>query len=530
MVLNIDYETLEKRFTPLLSSRVSKRQFFPFWDIELPPGVKPHPSPIELAAGMPNEGLFPVESIHMNVVSKPFQHTSYPTKSRLLHKDTLEDDPEFDEAEFIKSKIDDGSMVNIWRYDPCKPDSLGIARAFQYSETRGLPSVVEFSKKIVKRFNPPAYDNWDVLLANGSSDSLFKIFETLCDEGVTVLMEEFTFSPTIFNVTASGGKVVPIKVEITHDPETQGIDVQYLSDLLENWEVGPYKHLSKPRVLYTIATGQNPTGMTLSPEKRKAIYELAETHNFIIVEDDPYGYLKFPAYDPEDPLKNPYKSGEITPDIYCNQVLVNSFITIDTSGRVLRLETYSKLFFPGLRLSFIVGNKFLIDTLAELSEVSSRAPSGASQAILNNITQKWCQDYGDEVDGWTNWIMSVAEEYTHRRNVLFEALLSTDAYKKGLFSLMEPSAGMFVSIEILLDKLVKLDAEDHLKAMDFLNYRLIEEGVSTVLGYRLAVCKKFSYDRSNFLRVTYAYAASDEQLREASRRFSRGVERLFAEY
>lgn len=528
MVVKIDDKTLEEHYSKFLNRQTDRRVLLQFWDDFLPEGVKPHPKPCILAAGMPNEGLFPVESVHLNVVDRPFQHNDYPFKSGKLHRNGDDGEGTFDEKEYVKSKVDEGTMVDIWRYEPSNPENIPIARALQYGDTKGLPQILKFTKELVTYLNKPAYDNWDIMMANGSSDSLSKVFTILSDEDVTVLMEEFTFTPTISNVTSCGGIPIPLKCDITDDPKEQGINVAYMTELLDNWTTGPYSHLSKPKLLYTIPTGQNPTGMTQCVEKRKQIYALCEKHDIIIVEDDPYGYLTFLPYDQTNPMKNLYTDGTITYDKYCKEILTPSYLTIDTSGRVIRLETFSKVFAPGIRLSFIVANSFILDKISKYADISVRSACGISQAMTANIIEKWSHAFeGDHVKAWLSWVMKIAGEYTRRRNVLFQALESTPAFKDGLFDLVEPSAGMFVSVVVNIDK---LNVTDRLKAMDAVNYTLIEEGCIVILGYRMAVDRKFSYDRSNFLRITFAMAPDDEHLQTAAERLGKGIERFFKEY
>ncbi|SCU80098.1 LAMI_0B00804g1_1 [Lachancea mirantina] len=526
----MDYKSLETHFAPFLSHRMARRKLRSFWAGSLPEHVKPHPDPIELAPGMPNEGLFPLESMHLNVVRDPFQHLGYTKKSKKLHAGVPETDPDFCEREFVKDKVDSGSVVDVWRYEPDCQSALPLAAALQYTSTEGHPQLLGFCRDLVARLNPPAYDEWGVIMNNGSGDGLFKVFETLCDENTTALFEEFTFTPTISNAEATGASVVPIKVNLTNDPETQGIDVEYLRNLLENWQSGPYAHLNKPKLLYTIATGQNPTGRTLSQNKRREIYALAERHDLLIIEDDPYGYLKLAPYRSEDPLYNAYKQGEYSAQDYCDKVLAKSFVTIDHSGRVVRLETFSKMFAPGLRLGFIVANKFLLRNFLELSEVTTRAPSGVSQAVVANVINAWAKNYATPQDAWINWLMKVAGEYTHRRNVLFQALYDTDAYRKGLFTVLGPSAGMFACVVINFEKFDKVTTETRTKASTELNYKLREEGVRVVLGSDMAVNPELSFERSSFLRITFAHAKDDEELIEAAKRLGKGIERLYDEF
>lgn len=497
-MVSTNYDGLKQHYSKFLSEREKDRKFYSFWTQDLPDEHR-----IELGGGMPNEGFFPVQSVDVNLVDTPFQSGKSTLQAHLNHYDS--------------------------------PAGYPLARSFQYGETSGCRPLIDFAKYMVNKINKPAYDNWDCLLAGGSSDSMFKVFETICDRNTTVLMEEFTFTPVISNISATGATCVPVKMQLSAEPDVQGIDCDYLADLLDNWSSHEeYKHLSKPTVLYTIATGQNPTGMTLSMEKRRKIYGLAQKHDLIIVEDDPYGYLHFPKYDPSDPMRNPYDN--LSTEQYISEFLVKSFLTMDTDARVIRLETFSKVFAPGLRLSFIVANRFFIERVLNLAEITTRAPSGVSQAIVYSTikslaTREASQDNDEEAmfQGWLHWVMKVASQYAHRRNVTFKALRETEAYKHGLFSILEPSAGMFINIKIVWPENRKPDSADIIQRMNDLDQILLSSGVKVILGYKMAVDSKFSLDNCDFLRITVAFATGDEQLIEASHRIGKSIKELFDE-
>lgn len=500
---NYEFETLKARYSSFLSRRDEAKQLQKFWDDPPGPGV------IELAGGMPNAGFFPVESIDMHVVDQPFE----------------------------KNHVETGLKVHM---DKNEPKEMSLSKSLQYSNTEGMEPLLSFARKMIERMHPPAYQGWDVCMANGSSDGMFKVFEVLCDEASTVMMEEFTFSPVISNIKLHRANVVPVKMELSADPEEQGTDVDKLADLLDNWSTGPYKHLNKPKALYTVATGQNPTGMTLSATKRKRIYEIAQKHDFLIVEDDPYGYLLFPPYNVKEPMQNAYWDDKsLTTQKYIDEYLVKSFMTIDTDARVIRLETFSKLYAPGLRLSFVVANQFFIERLVNMADVTTRSPSGISQALVYSVVKGLGQKYSSEsepsmdsmVTGWTGWLMKVAGYYTHRRNVVFKSLFETEGYKKGLFQVMEPSAGMFIDLKPTWpqEELSKSDHYDLMtEKMDQLNQSLLKCGVQVVLGYRMAVDVKASKDTCDFVRITIAYANDDEQIIEACHRIGKGFEEFFS--
>lgn len=253
---DFDFESLKSRYAPFLSKRDCLKELVKFWDPRPPGDV------IEMAGGMPNAGFFPVDAIDLGILDKPFGKSSKDTPVAHIRRD--------------------------------EPSEMPLSMSLQYTDTEGMQPLLQFIRKLTQTMHPPAFDAWDVCMVNGSSDGLYKVFEVLCDEDSTVLMEEFTFSPVISSVKMQGAHVVPVKMQLSAEPQVQGIDVERLAQMLDHWHEGPYKHLNKPKALYTIATGQNPTGMTLSPEKRRQIYQLAQRHDFLIVEDDPYGYLVYP--------------------------------------------------------------------------------------------------------------------------------------------------------------------------------------------------------------------------------------------
>ncbi|CCC68806.1 hypothetical protein NCAS_0B07220 [Naumovozyma castellii] len=487
-------ESLRERYSKFLSRREANRKVITFWAED-----EFDPNSIQMSGGMPNEGFFPIESINLKISNTPhFEKSERKTVTTNISKET--------------------------------PVELPLSKSMQYSETRGLNPLLDFIRYFIKWIgNSPPYEDslWEVMLANGSSDSMFKVFETLCDESDTVLMEEFTFVPVISNVMATGAKCIPIKVNLNY--EDQGIDIDYLSNLLNNWKEGPYKHLSKPKILYTISTGQNPMGMTLSMEKREKIYQIAQQHDLIILEDDPYTYLTFPKFDPQDKFNNPYENPNFTIKEYLQNHFTKSFITLDNDGRVIRLETFSKLFAPGLRLSFIIANKFLLEKFVDFSELSSRAPSGTSQAIVYSTVKALTTtrannekpDLEQMSKAWLSWIIQIAKHYTNRRNITLSTLYESNAYKKKLFSVIEPSAGMFINLKI---NNISINILEEMNKLDKL---LSKNGVKVILGYKMAVSKEFSMSDCNFIRITISFAKNEEELKNASNKITKSIEEYF---
>lgn len=117
--------------------------------------------------------------------------------------------------------------------------------------------------------------------------------------------------------------------------------------------------------------GHNPTSGVLSLERRRAIYELCCEYDVLIVEDDPYWYLQFPSAVkgearsrglPEPDVEMPVKPAKSSGYEFLDS-LVQSYLSIDVEGRVLRLDTFSKTVAPGCRLGFITAQPAFIEML-----------------------------------------------------------------------------------------------------------------------------------------------------------------------
>lgn len=509
----------------LISERAKARSRIHFTTANLkdaPEGFKPHPAPLVLDFGTPNAGFFPISGIQANVIDYPFQESlALPVGNASLENlnnfngssSTVVEDQILKLTINVEAK----NRVQIAKRTD-DPKLIDLARGLQYSEVEGIPQLRNFTKELIKKVHPPAYDDWTTILSNGAGDGLNKAADCFLNEGEVVLIEEFTFTPFLQNVSNVGAIPVPVKLNLSTTPgESNGIDFEYLKDLLENWdERRPELKGKKPKALYTIATGQNPTGLTQNLEFRKKVYALAEKFDFVIIEDDPYGYLSLPPY--SEPTSIYRLSDFLTVDEYLKDHLEPSYLTIDTSGRVLRIETFSKLFAPGLRLGFIVGHKNVIEAISNYANVVTRSSSGTSQLLVNNVIEQSFRG----VDGWLEWILKMRHTYTNRRNVLLFGLYQLQAYKAGYIDVIDPRAGIFVSVIIKFPEGV-----DAIKKIELLQWKFREYGVRVVAGINMAVDREFSVERGHFFRLTYAPANNDEELVEGAKRFGEAVYDFF---
>ena len=203
--------------------------------------------------------------------------------------------------------------------------------ALQYSITEGYTPLRDLLKKTMAEKNCFS-DNDELIVTAGAQQGMELSCKVLCNEGDTLICEAPSFIGSL-NAFKSY-KVNLVGVELEDD----GINLEKLEDVL--------KANSNIKVLYLIPNFQNPTGNTMSLEKRKAVYELAKKYNFIIIEDNPYGDLRF--------------AGEDIPTIK----------SLDTDGRVIYVGSFSKILAPGLRVGYVSAPKEIIQKMVVCKQVS----------------------------------------------------------------------------------------------------------------------------------------------------------------
>jgi aromatic amino acid aminotransferase I / 2-aminoadipate transaminase len=234
----------------------------------------------------------------------------------------------------------------------------------------------------------------------------------------------------------------------------EGMRPDLLDEKLSSWNDSEGR---KPRVAYIVPyvlaifsdnrTGQNPTGASMFLERRKQLYSIFQKHDIIIIEDEPYcillqyrTYVDFLQMEPYTGQDNPtYTTPTNSQQLISS--LIPSFLHLDVDGRVIRLDSLSKILAPGIRLGFITASSQLIERLLRIIEVTSQAPSGFSQSIAHQLLS---QHWGHE--GFFQWLIYMRSEYTKRRDICCRAI---DKYlPKQVMEYTVPAAGMFFWIHV----------------------------------------------------------------------------------
>ncbi len=185
-----------------------------------------------------------------------------------------------------------------------------------------------------------------VILFNGSLEGVGMLLQHFyAGKGGSVVVEDPTYDRTLLLCQRHGATIVPVPVE------ADGIDIDALRAALQS---DP-----KPSVIYTIPTFQNPAGVTLSAGKREALVALAGEHDVLLMEDDPYGLLRF--------------EGESDRTLF----------EIDGGANVVYSSSFTKTVAPGLRTGYLVLPEQLVAPIAKLATNTYIGPNAFAEATLN---------------------------------------------------------------------------------------------------------------------------------------------------
>ena len=347
----------------------------------------------------------------------------------------------------------------------------------------------------------------------GNTSALDMCFRMFVHPNMYILSEEYTFATAVETARPLGIRVQGVAVD------EQGILPHSLDETLSNWNPSEHNGAQKPFILYTVPTGQNPTGSTQSTSRRRALYALAQTHDLLILEDEPYYFLQMQPYTgASEPAPPPPKTTE---DFL--SALIPSLLSLDTDGRVLRLDSFSKVLAPGSRIGWITGPAQIIDCYQRHSDVSTQGPSGFAQlAIYKLLDEHWGHK------GYLEWLVYVRMEYTRRRNVILGAC--EQFLPRQIVSWKPPTAGMFHWLKVDWQKHPLAGEMGFLQLEDRIWKKGIEKRALLIKGSFFKADSGWGKDKGAdeqmFFRATYA-AAPEDAINEAVRRFGEAVREDF---
>jgi 2-aminoadipate transaminase len=260
--------------------------------------------------------------------------------------------------------------------------SQNSASALQYGETEGYAPLRQFvADKIARHGIKTSPDN--VLITSGSQQALDLLGKLLIDTGDRVLVEAPTYLGALQAFRVFAADFVSVSID----------DYGLRTELLEK----PLR--SDPKFMYVLPNFQNPAGTTLSEDRRVELVALAERHGVPIIEDDPYGELR-------------YEGDHLTPLLALDRKSLPRDSSY-TSGNVIYLSTFSKTLAPGLRLGWIVAPPEVIGKLAQLKQGADLHTSTFNQFVAYEVAR----------DGFLEeHVQLIRKVYRERRDVMLDAL------------------------------------------------------------------------------------------------------------
>jgi len=345
--------------------------------------------------------------------------------------------------------------------------------ALQYGPTEGYEPLREMIARHTARYGVKAKPE-HVLITSGSQQALDLIGKLLINPGDRVLVEAPTYLGALqaFNVYGAEYVCVP--------SDNDGLR----TDLLE----APLR--SGPKFMYVLPNFQNPGGTTLAEGRRHELVLLADRYGIPIIEDDPYGQLR-------------YEGEHLTPLIVLDRENLRRDFSY-VKGNVIYLSTFSKTLAPGLRLGWIVAPPDVIAKLVQLKQGADLHTSTFGQMVAYEVAR---DNYLDE------HIKLIRRVYGERRNVMLEAL---EQYFPPEVTWTRPQGGLFLWVTLPEG----MDSHQLFEAA-------IKENVAFVPGDSFYAANGYAEEGRRHLRLNFSNAQPD-QIREGIRRLSVAIKNQWA--
>lgn len=268
----------------------------------------------------------------------------------------------------------------------------------EYGVTEGNTLLKEEIINFVNKNEKIVKENDDILVTSGSQQIMDFVAKVLCNEDDLIICENPSFLGALNAFKSNGAKLIGIPLEA---------DGMNLESLEKSLQLKP-----KPKFIYTIPNFQNPTGITTSYAKRKKIYELAKKYEVIIVEDNPYGNLRY--------------RGESIPSI-------KSF---DTENIVVYAFSLSKIIAPGMRVAAMIGNQEIVEKCILAKQVNDVHTNAWAQQVMARFLNQ---------TDMNNHLEKLKIIYKHKSSLMLDSIKKNFSPK---VSYTVPEGGMFIWVTL----------------------------------------------------------------------------------
>ncbi len=304
-------------------------------------------------------------------------------------------------------------------------ERLGPA-ALQYSVTEGIPEMrVWVAERLTRRFGR-IFEAESVQIVNGSQQGLDLVAKVFIDPGDHVVLEDPSYLGAIQAFDAYQARY------LTVDTDEDGLLPDSLERVLERAD--PF-----PKFIYLVPNFQNPTGRTLSRRRRESVARICEHFGLPIVEDDPYGELRFEGSD------------------------VPPLIAYSTAAPVIYSGTGSKIMAPGMRIAWLVIPDEEIREKIVLAKQAADLHSGT-------FAQYVFHEYVSDGDAFDAHVRRIAQTYARRRGVMAEALAE---FMPAGVRFTRPAGGMFLWVtvpDVDTTELLRISAESKVVFVPGVNF------------------------------------------------------------
>ena len=275
------------------------------------------------------------------------------------------------------------------------------AKALQYGPTEGLEGTKDCIAQVMAAEGMRVAPE-DMIVTTGGQQVIDLVTKTLIDPGDVVIAEGPTYPGAVPVFSAYEADVVQVNMD------SDGMRVDLLEETLERLE----RDGRRPKFIYTVPSFQNPAGVTMSQPRRRRLVEVAHEREILVLEDNPYGLLRYEG-DAPSPL-----------------------LSLDGGVYVMYLGTFSKILSPGIRLGWVVAPPPVLEKINLGKQGTDLCTSTLSQLMV--------QAYFEE-SRWRDYVESLTEVYRARRDTMLDAL--ADHFPRQA-EWTRPAGGLFIWVTL----------------------------------------------------------------------------------
>ncbi len=329
------------------------------------------------------------------------------------------------------------------------------AQALQYGPTEGFAETKECIRQVMRAEGMDP-DPDDVIVTTGGQQAIDLVAKTLVDPGDVVIAEAPTYPGAVPVFSAYQAETLQVPVD------DEGMRVDELELLLDRLA----SERRRPKFIYTVPSFQNPAGVTMSESRRGRLVGLARERELLLVEDNPYGLLRYEG-SAQEPLYE-----------------------LDGGDFVLYVGTFSKILSPGIRLGWLCAPPPVMEKIVLGKQ--------ASDLCTSTLTQYFVREYFAE-GRWLDYVGDLCEIYRARRDAMLDAL---DRYFPAGSSWSRPEGGLFCWATL----------PDYIDTTDLLA-KALRENVAFVPGAAAFVDGR----GGSSMRLNFS-ASGEDEIREGIRR------------